>query len=181
MGEPGFREPPCRLPRSPQVGTSRGGRGCATGREAAAAPASIPPPLLPLRRAPRLSHCGSRGPINRESDVLRSREWRGPGNWGRGRAKPQAPAPPSPQSRELASGLPPPITCEGSLPLGVTWRGSCDPSSWGSRGRVLVGHVQWPPLTDLGALPCRSLRSRPLFPTQPLHLVPWNRRDLPPT
>jgi hypothetical protein len=89
-----------------------------------------PPPRFPglccrCARTPRLSHCGIRGPINRESDVLQSREWRGPGSWGRGRAEPQAPRPP--QSRDLGSWLPPLITCRGSLPLGVTWGGSATP------------------------------------------------------
>lgn len=130
-----------------------------------------PPPLFPglccrCARAPRLPHCGSRGPINRESDVLRSRQWRGPGSWGRGPAEPQAPAPPPPGHVSWAPGShpPPPVTCGGSLPPGVTWRGSCDPASWGSRGRVLVGHVRRPPLTDLGAVPCTAAAISPPAP-----------------
>lgn len=74
-----------------------------------------PPRFLGLccrcARAPRLPHCGSRGPINRESDVLGSREWRGPGSWGRGRAEPQAPAPPPPGHVSWAPGSHPPVTC----------------------------------------------------------------------
>lgn len=43
-----FREPPV-FPAPPQVWTGRGGRGRAPGWEDAAAPASLPRPLLPLR------------------------------------------------------------------------------------------------------------------------------------
>lgn len=115
-------------------------------------PARRPPPPPPrfLRlccrcaRAPRLPHCGSRGPINRESDVLRSREWRGPGSWGRGRAEPQAPVPPPPRHVSWAPGSHPPITCRGSLPLGGHVERVLGPRLLGSRGRVLVGHVRWP-------------------------------------
>lgn len=48
---PGRRwgKPPFSPSRSPPVCTGRGGRECAPGREAAAAPASHPRPLLPLR------------------------------------------------------------------------------------------------------------------------------------
>ncbi|XP_036687806.1 ephrin-A3 isoform X2 [Balaenoptera musculus] len=78
------------------------------GAHRAGRPPPPPPRFLRLccrcARAPRLPHCGSRGPINRESDVLRSRERRGPGSWGRGRAEPQAPAPPPP-GHPAARGL----------------------------------------------------------------------------
>lgn len=102
-----------------------------------------PPPLFPglccrCARAPRLPHCGSRGPINRESDVLRSRQWRGPGSWGRGPAELQAPAPPPPGHVSWAPGSPPPPrhVRRVSAPwghvervlrprlLGVTWEGA---------------------------------------------------------
>lgn len=99
-----------------------------------------PPPPRFLRlccrcaRAPRLPHCGSRGPINRESDVLRSREWRGPGSWGRGRAEPQAPASPPPGHVSWAPGSHPPHHVPRvSAPWGHVKRVL--------RPRLLEGHV----------------------------------------
>lgn len=92
------------------------------GAHRAGRPPPPPPRFLRLccrcARAPRLPHCGSRGPINRESDVLRSREWRGPGSWGRGRAEPQAPAPPPPGHVSWAPGSHPQSLAEGLCPLG---------------------------------------------------------------
>lgn len=99
-----------------------------------------PPRILGLccrcARAPRLPHCGSRGPINRESDVLRSREWRGPGSWGRGRAEPPAPAP-LPQSREPAAGSHPQSRAEGLCPLGSRGEGLATPPPGGHVGGLL--------------------------------------------
>ena len=90
------------------------------GAHRAGRPPPPPPRFLRLccrcARAPRLPHCGSRGPINRESDVLRSREWRGPGSWGRGRAEPQAPAPPPPGHVSWAPGSHPPSLPRVSAP-----------------------------------------------------------------
>ena len=48
-GSPGSESLLSVFPALPQVWTGRDGRGCAPGPEAAAAPASLPPPLLPLR------------------------------------------------------------------------------------------------------------------------------------
>lgn len=78
-------------------------------------------------RAPRLPHCGSRGPINRESDVLRSREWKGPGSWGRGSVEPQAPAPPPPGHVSWAPGSHPLSRAEGLCPLGSRGEGLATP------------------------------------------------------
>lgn len=143
-----------------------------------------PPPPRFLRlccrcaRAPRLPHCGSRGPINRESDVLRSREWRGPGSWGRGRAEPQAPVSPPPGHVSWAPGSHPPHHVPRvSAPwghvkrvlrprlLGVTWEGT-----GGTRAVAS--------LTDLGAVPCTATVILPLSRTQSLRLVLWNRGNL---
>ena len=100
-----------------------------------------PPPPRFLRlccrcaRAPRLPHCGSRGPINRESDVLRSREWRGPGSWGRGRAEPQAPVSPPPGHVSWAPGShPPPSRAKGLCPLGSREEGLATPPPGGHVG-----------------------------------------------
>lgn len=98
-----------------------------------------PPPRFPglccrCARAPRLPHCGSRGPINRESDVLRSREWREPGSWGRGRAEPQAPAPPPPSHVSWLLAPTSRHVRRVSAPWGHVGRVS--------RSRLLGGHVR---------------------------------------
>lgn len=148
------RERDGRLSRLPRA-SRRPLRSRATGgdprREEAAQPGPggrcRPRPASPglccrCARAPRLSHCGIRGPINRESDVLQSREWRGPGSWGRGRAEPQAPRPAPPPPRSCRHVTPTPgshlpsraervSAPSGSRgggsatpPLGVTWEGA---------------------------------------------------------
>lgn len=106
-------------------------------------PARRPPPPPPhilglccrCARAPRLPHCGSRGPINRESDVLGAGS-REAGERGRGRPSHRLPRP-CPGHVSAAAGSHP-VAGGGSLPPGVTWRGSGDPSSWDH-----VGGCRW--------------------------------------
>lgn len=66
--------------------------------------------------------------------MLRSREWRGPGSWGRGRAEPQAPAPPPPGHVSWAPGSHPPSLAEGLCPLGSCGEGLATPPPGGHVG-----------------------------------------------
>lgn len=129
------------------------------GAHRAGRPPPPPPRFLRLccrcARAPRLPHCGSRGPINRESDVLRGREWRGPGSWGRGRAEPQAPAPPPPGHVSWAPGSHPSSLAEGLCPLGSCGEG-LRPRLLGVTWECTGGNCALVSLTDLGAVPCTA-------------------------
>lgn len=76
------------------------------------------------------------------------------GELGAGPTEPQAPAPPPPSHVSWAPGSHLPSRAEGLCPLGSRGEGLATPPPGGSRGRVLVGHVRRPPLTDLGTVPC---------------------------
>lgn len=122
------------------------------------------------------SHCGIRGPINRESDVLQSREWRGPGSWGRGRPSHRLPGPPSSHvTRAPGSHLPSraeglcPLGSRGggsaTPPLGVTWEGAGGTRAVPSFDRPAVAPADRPGAAGsaLGTSP-----SAPLPPRSPL-------------
>lgn len=153
-GEPGSGCLLSALSTLARAWAGRGGRGRAPGWSrrcprlaprafVAAAPGSPAPSL----RQPRPhKSCKRRA---REPGVESAREL------GAGPASHRLPcSSPSHVNRALGSHLP--SRAEGLCPLGS--RGGYDPTP-GSRGRVLVGHVWQPPLTDPGQVPAQGPQS----------------------
>lgn len=174
MGEPGSQNLLSPSPLPCGQGPREVGGGAHSARRPLPPPPRFPGLCCRCAPAPRLSHCGIRGPINRESDVLQSREWRGPGSWGRGRAEPQAPWPP-PSSRHVIQtpGSHLPSRAEGRCPLGSRGGGSATPPlrvTWeGAGGTRAVTSFDRPAVASVDRPVARSwLPSVHPFP----HLAP---------